>query len=194
MSPGPWLSCSAHSHRLLLVEIPADEDDRIRQRADAGDVDGDDVARPQGERLVGHDPVPVSRTAPTGKVSAAISHAARSSNRRVMLAVLVDPSNATASPRCDAEGDVERRRRGCPGRNDPWPQSAGPVVHLRLWQIQRVLALDRAAADVIADDVAEDVTAGVEYQAELRLRRVPRRVGADADRLSVGDHPLRLWP
>jgi len=44
-------------------------------------------------------PVPVSSTAPTGKVSAAISHPARCSNRRVMLAVLVDPSNATESRR-----------------------------------------------------------------------------------------------
>ena len=44
-------------------------------------------------------PVPVSRTAPTGKSRAAISQAERSSNPRVRLAVLVEPSKAIASPR-----------------------------------------------------------------------------------------------
>src|SRR5829696_1680935 len=188
--PIPAFPAGAQSSS-LLVEIPADEDDRVGQRADAGNVDGDHIARPEAERLVRHDARARQQHRadregershqPTGEVLEPTGDARGAGG----------PLEFDSLPAPDAEGDVEWRVRGYPSGHDGWSEGARPVVNLRLWQIEGILSLDGAAAHVVAHHVAEDLTRGIEDQAELGLRDVPGGVGADADRLSVADHALR---
>src|SRR5262249_57771214 len=55
-------------------------------------------------------------------------------------------------------------------------------------QVQRVLALDVARRDVVADGVAGDLTMRGDQHGDLRLGNVPGRVAADADGSVVAAH------
>jgi len=71
---------------------------------------------------------------------------------------------------------------------DAGTDRATPVVHLRLREIERVIALYFAAAHVVADGVADDPSV-VRDDGEFGFRHVPRGVPADADGLVRTDRP-----
>ncbi len=70
---------------------------------------------------------------------------------------------------------------------DARAQRARAVVDLGLRQVERVLALDVARRDVVADAKADDLAVRVHDQRQLGLGHVPGAVGAHADRLLVAD-------
>ena len=83
-------------------------------------------------------PVPVSRTTPSGKDVAAVSHAPRSADDRVSCLVSVAPWNATSPPRSIGEVDGKRLVRD-PHRHDGRAEGARAVVDLGLRQVEGVL-------------------------------------------------------
>ena len=85
----------------------------------------------------------------------------------------------------DPHPDLERL--GAQGGENGRPERAGAGVDLRLGQVERVRTFDLPGGDVVADRDADDLAAGPDDEADLRLRDVPGRVRADADRLAGTD-------
>ena len=134
----------------------------------------------QGERRVRHDPCP-------GQEDRSARQLERAPEKGDELLEgppdscrggrLVDDHHAFPE---DGEAEGERRR-GARGRNERRAQRAGAVVHLGLRQVERILAFDRPARDIVAERVAGDREIRGDHQRELGLGHVPIRVPSDAD-------------
>ena len=158
----------------------AHRDHGVAEGTETLDRDEDVVAGSEGEGQVRDHPVPVSRTAPTGRVRARPRCEARCSNVRAIDAVVVE-SSWTVRPFRSIVSRISNRRLDRGSRDDRRPERARPVVGLGLWEVERVLALDRPGRDVVPDRVSDDRERGVEDERQLGLGDVPARVGPDAD-------------
>ena len=129
-------------------------------------------------------PVPVSRTLPAGTGLSRRSQETSSSNERFMRAVDVSPANSSAPSGPRMRSRISKAVGAPFATSSAGPSRARAREQLRLRQVERVLALDRARGDVVADRVAGDVAVLAEHEPDLRLRDVPGRVGSG--RRSVG--------
>jgi hypothetical protein len=98
--------------------------------------------------------------------------------REQLAPVAVDDPHANHQRDLPVVGDEDRR-----------PDRARACERLRLRDVERVLALDRAGGDVVADRQAGEGSCWTEDDAHLGLGDVPGRVSADADRLARTDRP-----
>ena len=132
-------------------------------------------------------PVPVMRITPQPNSSAwqRRRYATSSSNERCIWSVELSPLKNRAPSRWISRLDRQRARvRDLPRQGDDRAEGGAGAVDLGLRQVDRVLALDAAGRDVVADGVAGDLARRVDQQRHLRLRHVPRRVAPDRDRLA----------
>ena len=76
---------------------------------------------------------------------------------------------------------------GVVGQRDHRAQRAGVAVHLGLREVERVLALDIAAADVVADRVAYGLCVWIHDQRQFRFRHAPVAIAPQPDPIVGAD-------
>ena len=135
-------------------------------------------------------PVPVDRNAPFGKSSSMVQVVGQLVERALDLRRARLARERRAAAARDLEGDRQILQPVGVADVDAGTDRARAVVDLRLRQVERVVALDVARRDVVADGVADDLAGAVDHQRQLRLGHVPGAVVAHADRHVVaGDAP-----
>jgi hypothetical protein len=174
----------------LIHEAERAPDDGVDQRADALDGDAHDVAAGQGERQFGHQRRPGGQDHPVREHVGPVQVTGQLAERAVQPGRRGRSGPDLSAVPADDQPDREAVRVGhLPGRADHRAQRAAAQVDLGLRQVQRVLALDRARAHVVAHRIAADLARGVEDQGQLGLGHVDGRVGAHRDGLARAGHP-----
>ena len=89
-----------------------------------------------------------------------------------------------AAPSLDGELDFRFRRQAV-AQEHSRPQSRAAVVHLGLGKVEGVFPFDIPGAHVVADREAENATAAVDCQGELRFWNIPFGIFAYPHRCSM---------
>src|SRR5262245_46240296 len=91
----------------------------------------------------------------------------------------------------DRQRDLRLRRKRRFADQQHGAKRTRSVVHLRLWEIQRILTFDIARAHIVANRVADNLRARVDTHRELRFGDDPLRVTTYSNSLSRSAHTPR---
>src|SRR5690606_30193652 len=137
------------SSRLLGVQAASYHDDAVGQGSDPVDLDPDDVARSEGEVGAGDDAGADEQDGAGREVQGEHEPLREVVEITGELARRRGPGERRAAVALDGDPDGPGAGRSGPDGDDLGPERARAAVDLGLGEVQRVVALDRAAAHVV---------------------------------------------